>query len=116
MVSTHIYRDPVRAFVETILAEAGTAGMAPELKAEAVAALTIEAQKRIGLELAGAIDPDSLSQFQAVSGEATDEELTAFFALRVPDFESRVRKALADFGAECLASSERLRANPPSEV
>ncbi len=114
VLNTHSYRDPVRIFVETILAEAGYSRLAPELQAEAVAALTTEAQKRIGLDLLEAIDRVSLAQFHSLfDGGATNEELAAFFALRVPDLEARLRRSLAGFGTECLRMAKELRDLPP---
>ncbi len=103
--------DPVRAYVEALLARAGFAH-APELeRAEAVTTLTAEAERRVGLELAGALDPHSLRAFrQLAADEASEEELAAFFDVRLPDAETRVRTALDAFGRECLERAVALRA------
>ena len=100
---THPYIDPVRAYVESVLSHAGFDGLAPEARAEAAAALMVEAQRRVGLELLKTLDGKSLAYFQSlVDRGATDDEMTAFFDVRVPDAERRVKEALKAFGEECL--------------
>lgn len=102
--------DPIRAYVEALLSKAGFAHAPAAERAETVAALTAEAQRRIGLELAHAIDPYSLREFHAMARDgAGEDEMAAFFDVRVPDAESRVRKALEAFGRECLDHADRLR-------
>lgn len=102
--------DPVRAYVEALLAKAGFAHAPAAERLETVDTLTAEAQRRIGLELMQAIDPHSLQAFRRLAAEdATEEELAAFFDVRVPDAEARVRQALDDFGYECLDRARRLR-------
>ncbi len=109
VVNAHLYRDPARAFVETVLVEAGFSHLPPDEKAEAVAALTIEAQKRVGLDLMTALDMPSLTVFERLMESGADEaEIEAFFRVRVPDLDVRVRDALSAFGAECLESARRL--------
>lgn len=103
--------DPVRAYVEALLAKAGFAHAPAEERLETVEALTAEAQRRIGLELMQVIDPHSLQAFRRLAAEdATEDELAAFFDVRVPDAEARVRRALDAFGHECLERAVRLRA------
>lgn len=103
--------DPVRAYVEALLAKAGFAHAPAAERAETVEALTAEAQRRVGLELMRAIDPHSLQAFRRLAAEqATEEELAAFFDVRVPDAEARVRGALEAFGRECLERAAHLRA------
>lgn len=102
--------DPVRSYVEALLARAGFAHAPAAERAETVEALTAEAQRRVGLELMQAIDPHSLQAFRQLAAEdATEDELAAFFDVRVPDAETRVRKALDAFGRECLDRALRLR-------
>lgn len=102
--------DPVRAYVEALLSKAGFAHAPEAERAETVAALTAEAQRRIGLELTEAIDPYSLKEFRAMAEVgAGEDELAAFFDVRVPDAEARVRRALDSFGRECLEHAARLR-------
>jgi len=102
--------DPIRAYVEALLFKAGFGHAPEEERATAVAALTAEAQRRVGLELTRAIDPHSLEQFRAMAKEgAGEDEMAAFFDVRVPDAEARVRAALDAFGKECLDLSGRLR-------
>lgn len=102
--------DPVRAYVEALLAKAGFAHAPAAERAATVEALTVEAQRRVGLELMRAIDPHSLQAFRQLAAEnATEEELAAFFDVRVPDAEARVRAALEAFGQECLERALRLR-------
>lgn len=103
--------DPIRAYVEALLAKAGFAHAPAEERAEAVDALTIEAQRRVGFELMHAIDSHSLAAFRDMAADgATEDELTAFFDVRVPDARERVSRALEAFGKECLARAETLRA------
>ena len=102
--------DPIRAYVEALLSKAGFAHAPAAERAETVAALTAEAQRRIGLELSHAVDPHSLREFRAMAQEgAGEDEMAAFFDVRVPDAEARVRRALDAFGRECLEHAERLR-------
>ena len=102
--------DPIRAYVEALLAKAGFAYVPSEERAETVAALTAEAQRRVGLELAHAIDAHSLREFRKMAEDgAGEDEMAAFFDVRVPDAEARVRRALDAFGQECLDHAERLR-------
>lgn len=102
--------DPIRAYVEALLAKAGFAHAPHAERAETVAALTAEAQRRIGLELSNAIDPHSLREFRKMADDgAGEDEMAAFFDVRVPDAEARVRKALDAFGRECLEHADRLR-------
>ncbi len=102
--------DPIRAYVEALIAKAGFAHAPEEERAETVAALTAEAQRRVGFELMHAIDPLSLETFRTLAAEgASEDELTAFFDIRVPDAEERVRTALERFGGECLDRAARLR-------
>ncbi len=102
--------DPIRAYVEALLAKAGFAHAPEEERAETVDALTVEAQRRVGFELMHAIDPHSLRAFRALAEEgASEDELIAFFDVRVPDAEARVRSALDRFGRECLDRAELLR-------
>lgn len=103
--------DPVRAYVDALLSKAGFAHAPMAERAETVAALTAEAQRRVGLELMQAIDPHSLEEFRRLAAEgAHEDELAAFFDVRVPDAEVRVRQALEAFGHECLDHASRLRA------
>ena len=102
--------DPVRAYVEALLAKAGFAHAPADERAEAVATLVAEAQRRIGFELTHVIDPRSLQEFRELaSGGAGEDELAAFFDVRVPDAEMRVRRALEAFGRECLDRVAHLR-------
>ena len=102
--------DPVRAYVEALLAKAGFAHAPEAERAETIMALTAEAQRRVGLELRHAIDPHSLETFRKMAAEeASEDELAAFFDLRVPDAEARVRRALEAFGRECLERAARLK-------
>lgn len=102
--------DPIRAYVEALIAKAGFAHAPAEERLETVAALTAEAQRRVGFELMHAIDPHSLEAFRAMAAEgATEDELIAFFDVRVPNAQERVRTALDRFGRECLERAERLR-------
>ncbi|MEK7546534.1 MAG: hypothetical protein AAB554_05735 [Patescibacteria group bacterium] len=102
--------DPIRAYVEALLSKAGFAHAPAEERAETVAALTAEAQRRIGLELSNAIDRHSLGEFRSMASDgAGEDEMAAFFDVRVPDAEARVRQALDAFGRECLEHAARLR-------
>lgn len=102
--------DPIRGYVEALLAKAGFAHAPAIERVETVAALTAEAQRRVGLELMHAIDPHSLQTFRTMAADgASEEELAAFFDVRVPDAEQRVRSALEAFGKECLDRALRLR-------
>ncbi len=102
--------DPVRAYVEALVAKAGFAHAPEEERSEAVAALTAEAQRRIGFELMHAVDPHSLETFREMAEDgANEDELIAFFDVRVPDARSRVTDALERFGRECLERASRLR-------
>ncbi len=102
--------DPIRAFVEALLAKAGFAHAPEEERAETVSALTAEAQRRVGFELMQAIDPHSLQAFRDMAeAGASEDELIAFFDVRVSGAEERVRAALERFGQECLDRAERLR-------
>lgn len=106
-VFTH---DPVRAYVEALLAKAGFAHVPAEERAEAVATLVAEAQRRIGFELTHVIDPRSLQEFRELAAAgASEDEMIAFFDVRVPDAEKRVRQALDAFGRECLERIAHLR-------
>lgn len=103
--------DPVRAYVEALLVRAGFAHLPDDERVEAVAALTAEAQRRIGLEIAHAIDPHSLAEFRTMAEDgAGEDEMAAFFDIRVPEADARVRRALDGFGQECLEHAARLRA------
>lgn len=102
--------DPIRAYVEALVARAGFAHAPEEERSEAVAALTAEAQRRVGFELMHAIDPYSLEAFRRLAQEgASEDELAAFFDIRVPDAQARVMAALDRFGHECLDRANRLR-------
>lgn len=102
--------DPIRAYVEALVAKAGFAHAPAEERAETVAALTAEAQRRVGFELMHAIDPHSLDAFRRMAEEgASEDELIAFFDVRVPDAQTRVMAALDRFGRECLERASRLR-------
>ena len=102
--------DPIRAFVEALIAKAGFAHAPEEERAETISALTAEAQRRVGFELMHAIDPHSLEAFRVMAADgASEDELAAFFDLRVPNAEARVRSALDHFGRECLDRAARLR-------
>jgi len=108
-VST-LAHDPIRTYVEALLAKAGFAHVPTAERAETVASLTAEAQRRVGLELMHAIDPVSLEQFRKMAATgAGEDELAAFFDVRVPDAEARVRTALEAFGHECLERARLLR-------
>lgn len=100
-------QDPVRAFVETLLDEAGFATLSAAERADAVAALTAEAERRVGLALHRAVDGETLKGFESLADRrATEEEVAAFFDLRVPQAESIVRTALSAFGTECLETAK----------
>lgn len=106
---THLYRDSARAFVETLVVRCGLADASPETRAETVAALTLEAQRRVGLELMRRLDEHSLGYFNSlIQRGVEEEELAAFFRVRVPDAEASVERALASFGEECLRSARRI--------
>lgn len=97
-----MHPDPVRAFVESTLDEAGFAHLPEAERAGTVAALIVEARRRIGLELVKAMDPHSLEAFKELERRGADsDEVAAFLDVRVPDAEGVVRSALSDFGEEC---------------
>lgn len=97
-----MHPDPVRAFVEATLDEAGFAHLPEAERAETAAALVVEARRRIGLELAKAMDPHSLEAFKEMERRGADsDEVAAFLDVRVTDAEGVVRAALAAFGEEC---------------
>jgi hypothetical protein len=111
VIHPHLARDPVRAFAETIVVEAGFGGLEPEAKAELVAALMLEAQQRIGADLLETMDAPSLEDFRRLTErESSEDEMTAFFQIRFPAFSQRVQDVLNDFGAECLEASRNLAA------
>ena len=102
--------DPVRGYVEALLAKAGFAHAPEAERAETVAALSAEAERRVGLALMRDMDAHSLEAFRRLATEeAGEDELAAFFDVRVPDAEARVRRALEAFGRECLDRAARLR-------
>lgn len=108
-VHTAHYGDPVRAFVETVVFEAGFEYLEPLPKAELVTALLVEAHKRIGLDLMKSLDKGSLDYFRSLQKkEASDDEMASFFRVRVPDLDARLKKTLSEFGAECLRMSREL--------
>ena len=108
-IHPHLARDPVRAFAESLVVEAGFADLEPEAKAELVTALMIEAQQRVGAELVETMDGPSLADFrQLADRDASEDEMTAFFVVRLPGFSERVQDVLNDFGAECLEAARRL--------
>lgn len=108
-VRKHFYHDPIRGYVESMLSEAGLHGLSIDQRAECVAALAIEAQRRVGLTLMEALDDDSKEYFKALMDRlASEEEMAAFFSVRIPDFEERIKQSLADFSDEYLKSVNKL--------
>lgn len=106
----HLSHEPVRAFVEALLDRGGFASVPAADRAEAVTALAAEAGRRVGLALWKKLDPDSVAYFRTlVRRGAQEDELAAFFDVRVPDAESVMHAALHAFGKECLESARGLR-------
>jgi hypothetical protein len=98
------FNDGVSAFVERVMADAGLAHLPLGERAATAAALAEEAQVRVGLELLEAVDRWSLREFQALVNEgAADDEVAAFFRVRLPDADARAAQALERFRGECLA-------------
>ena len=105
--SAHPYRDPVRSFVETAVVACGFSDLPALERAELAEALLVEAYKRVGMELYGLLDGSSLAAFERLMDEeADDDELEAFFSVRVPDADRRVRSVLESFQEECLRAAE----------
>ena len=101
------YRDGVDAFVERVMLEAGLAQLPLEERAVTAAALAEEAHVRVGLELLEAVDAWSLKEFRSLVEEgAADDEIAAFFRVRVPDADDRASRALERFSLECRAIVE----------
>lgn len=107
---TAFHHDPIRAFVEATLMKAGFALLPPEERADVAAALAVEAQRRVGLELLRHLDPHSIKAFQALRRRgATEAEVRAFLDVRVPDAEDKTRAVLVAFGEECVEAAHRLQ-------
>lgn len=105
----HPYRDPVRSYVETLVIRCGFADLPVEEKVELAEALLVEARKRVGMELFARLDDASLAYFDRLaSDEADEDEIEAFFSVRVPDAGKRVEAALLAFGDECLRAVEEV--------
>lgn len=101
------FGSPVRACVERALAIAGFAHLPFADRADATAALTAEAYGRIGLALTAVLDEHSLAAFRRLADSgASDDEVAAFFRVRVPDLEERVRKTLVDLESEVVRAAE----------
>ncbi len=104
------HQDPLRAYVESVMLEAGFRDLSPEMRADLTASLMHEAERRVGLELMRATDERTLGEFEAlVHGGASDAEVAAFFSVRMPDVRDRVKVALSDFSTECLRQAEAFR-------
>jgi hypothetical protein len=104
------FGNPVRACVERALMDAGFAHLPFADRADAAAALTAEAYQRIGLELIAHLDDLSLAEYRRlVELEVTDDELAAFFRVRVPDLEAHAQKALTGLSAEVVRAAEEAR-------
>ena len=106
MVSVAVHNpfaESVAAFVERIMADAGLSRLPFEDRAATAAALAEEAQARVGLELLEAVDAWSLDEFRALVREgAADDEIAAFFRVRLPDADARAARALEGLRDECL--------------
>lgn len=104
----HFYQDPLRAFVERTMARAGLLELPPDARAETATALMVEAQRRVGLEIFSCLDAGSLKRFRILFEHgATEEEISAFLSVRIPDLKERVARVLGSFGDECAASAAR---------
>lgn len=97
------FRDGVDAFVERVMADAGLTHLPLEERAITASALAEEAHVRVGLHLLEAVDPWSLKEFRSlVQDGAADDEIAAFFRVRVPDADARAAQALEGLRNECL--------------
>ena len=105
-VQQHFYHDPVRGYVESLLTEVGLSGLSTEQRADCVTTLMIEAQRRVGLDMMKTLDDDSKEYFKdLMARDATEEEVAAFFNVRIPDHKKRVESSLEDFGNEFRRSA-----------
>jgi hypothetical protein len=105
------FGNPVRACIERALSDAGLAHLPFADRADAAAALTAEAYHRIGLELIAHLDDLSLAEYRRLAeSDASDDELAAFFRVRVPDLETHAEKALAGLESEIVRAAEEARA------
>ena len=101
------FQNPLRAYVESMLVEAGFRDLSPSMRADVTASLMQEAERRVGMELLRISDRRTIDDFAALAeGGASDAELAAFFAVRVPDLRERIKGALAEFAKECLKEAE----------
>ncbi len=104
---TNPHQNPLRAYVESMLVEAGFRDLSPGMRADVTASLMQEAERRVGMELMRVSDPRTIEEFAALAeGGASDAELAAFFAVRVPDLQERIKGALTSFAKECLKEAE----------
>jgi hypothetical protein len=104
------FGNPVRACVERALADAGFAHLPFADRADAAAALTAEAYNRIGLELLAHLDDLSLAEYRRlVEVDASEDEVAAFFRIRVPNLEAHAEKALAGLSSEVVRAAEEAR-------
>lgn len=109
LTGAYFYQDSLRSAIESILARSGFRELPPEEHVETVDALIVEVQRRIGKALMDVTDEHSLRQFrQLMERQATEEELSAFFAIHVPDYKAHVAKTLEAFGEECIRAAKEL--------
>lgn len=102
--STHNpFRDDISSFVDRVMLEAGLSRLPLEERAGIAEALAEEAHARVGLELLEAVDQYSLKEFRELVDEGgADDEIAAFFRVRVPDAAQRAAHALAALKDECV--------------
>jgi hypothetical protein len=104
------FGNPVRACVERALTDAGLSHLSFADRADAAAALTAEAYQRIGLELIAHLDDLSLAEYRRLAEvDASEDEVAAFFRVRVPDLEAHAQKALSGLATEVVRAAEEAR-------
>lgn len=108
---TDAVKEPMQAYVDTLMERAGFASLPADLRQEYSDKIVIEANRRVGLTLLPLLNETSLKAFQKLmaSSDATPAEAMTFFEKNIPDFQSKVQLALEEFAGEFLASATNLR-------
>lgn len=108
-MSLHSRLQTVTHRLEAVLDRANLHDLTPTERAETLSLLLIELQRRIGLNLLPHLDEDSEKHFKSlVERKAGSDELTAFFSIRIPDYQERVERIIESFCEECHMSLSQL--------
>lgn len=102
----------IEQFIQGVIKKAGIDNMPEDFKKEYAEKLAAEAQRRLGMVALQELDEKGVKDFEKFMGSdkaLKPAKVMEFFNSRIPDFSTKVAKALEQFGNEFIQGAAKLK-------